>query len=593
MPDPSHPLVARFDAAVTAVEARWEALGLQPRKLDRRELAAYRARAAEKGWRFAADFPGGLRRLDVIVSAGFPSTPARIALVDRPPFLTWPHVEKDGVLCVFPDTTTMSVDEPYDGVAALLDEAFAMVGAAIRGELDGDFRTEFLTYWHHAERGDRTVLSLLDPSPPSRQVRVWEGVSQTIVAENDEHIRAWLQNAAPKVAAAKIKSRAGAFVWLDRVPTPAEYPVSANDVYVLAERNSGADLLDELARDALPRTFVLFGALAETGPALATAVVNRPAVVRGGDPLTAGFRPSAVPEQVARVRLFGGERCDRHSVERVDPAWIHGRDRDARVPKLRGSTAAVLGCGSVGSPVAHALARSGIGRLVLVDKQVLKSANVGRHSLGVESIDDPKAPALARQIRSALPHVEVIHHVAEVQELLLRANDPLAEVDLIVSAMGDWPAESLLDEWHAGQGRHIPIVYGWTEPYAAAGHAIAISARGDSLRAGLDAFGTPHLVAARWAQDPRRYEPACGAAFDPYGPVELGFVTSMVAQAALDALLGQIRSGTHRIWLARRAAVEAAGGEWSDELRAVAPNALDGSTIIERRWGRKARILAA
>src|ERR1700741_4481508 len=124
MPDASHPLVARFDAAVAAVEARWEELGLQPRKLDRRELAAYTGRAAERGWRFSANFPDQLRRLDVIVTKGFPSIPARVALVDRPPFLTWPHVEKDGVLCLFPDTTTMSVDDPYDGVASLLAEAF-------------------------------------------------------------------------------------------------------------------------------------------------------------------------------------------------------------------------------------------------------------------------------------------------------------------------------------------------------------------------------------------------------------------------------------------------------------------------------------
>lgn len=594
MPEASNPLVKRFDAAVAAVAARWEELDLQPRKLDRRELAVYRGRAAEKGWRFAADLSGGLRRLDVIVSAGFPSTPAHIALVDRPPFLTWPHIEKDGILCLFPDTATMSVDDPYAGVMSLLSEAITMVEAAIRGELDGDFRTEFLTYWNHAKRGgDRTLLSLLDPGPPTRRIRVWEGISQTVVAENDAQLHAWLRNAAPKVAGSKIKSRAGAFVWLDRVPTPAEYPSSAGDVYALAERGGAADFLDEFARETLPRTFVVFGSLAEDGPALAAAVVNRPAVVRGRDPLSAGFRSSAVPEHVVRARLFGGVPCDRNSVERVDPAWIHGRDRDPRVSRLRGATVAVLGCGSVGAPVAHALARAGVGKLILVDKQVLKTANIGRHTLGVQSIDDPKAPALARQIRAALPHVEVVHHVSEVQELLLQADDPFAEVDLIVSAMGDWPAESLLDEWHAAQGRRVPIVYGWTEPYAAAGHAIAISAAGDSLRAGLDAYGSPHLVAVKWTQDPRRYEPACGAAFDPYGPVELGFVTSMIAQAALDALLGQVRSGTHRLWLARRTAVEAAGGIWSDELRAIAPNALDGATIVERRWGRSARILAA
>jgi len=70
-------------------------------------------------------------------------------------------------------------------------------------------------------------------------------------------------------------------------------------------------------------------------------------------------------------------------------------------------------------------------------------------------------------------------------------------------------------------------------------------------------YGSPHLVAVRWAQDPRRHEPACRAAF------------------------------------ARRAVVEAAGGTWSDELRAIAPNVLDGATIVERRWGRSARVLAA
>jgi sulfur-carrier protein adenylyltransferase/sulfurtransferase len=182
-----------------------------------------------------------------------------------------------------------------------------------------------------------------------------------------------------------------------------------------------------------------------------------------------------------------------------------------------------------------------------------------------------------------------------VQDILLRANDPLAGVDLIVSALGDWPAESLLDEWQDTQEKRVPIVYGWTEPHAAAGHAILVSAAGDRLRAGLDAYGSPYLVAVRWAQETRRYEPACSAAFDPYGPVELGFVTSMVAQTALDALLGQANSGTHRIWLARRALVETAGGAWSDELRAVAPQALEGATMIERRWGQRltAKVRAA
>ena len=214
--------------------------------------------------------------------------------------------------------------------------------------------------------------------------------------------------------------------------------------------------------------------------------------------------------------------------------------------------------------------------------------------IGIQTVTTAlKAMALARQIRATLPHIDVTCHVSTVEELLLHPDDPFAKVDLIVSVLGDWPAESLLDEWQVSHDDPVPIVYGWTEPHAAAGHAIVISSGEDRLRSGLDAYGTPNVIAVRWTDDTRRYEPACGAAFDPYGPVELGFVTSMISQAALDVIQGNVSSGTHRIWLARRRFVEAAGGLWSDEIRAIAPQALEGATIIERKWGRDTRNLAA
>ncbi|MHC2791217.1 hypothetical protein ACVINZ_000229 [Mesorhizobium jarvisii] len=546
------------------------------------------------GWRFDCGFSDRRRRLDVFVTAAFPFAPARIALVDRPPFLTWPHVESDGVLCLVPDYATFSIDDPYAGIAELLAMTFDLIEALIRDERNGDFQSEFLTYWQHAGRGQsRNFLSLIQPTPPSRIVRIWESARRTIIADSDKTLRDWLRNFAPAIPAAELRFNDGLLVWMDVVPPPTEYPSSAKDVYNMAARAGVAHHLDELARETRQRLIVMLGASTENGPALATTVINRPRVVRGSDPLIAGFRPSRVPDSVLLARLFGGNAADRASIERADPTWVHGRDRDPRVPELRKATVAVLGCGSVGGPVAMALARAGIGKLILVDKQIFTGANVGRHPLGVSSIGAAKARELAKRIRLDLPHVEVEFHNLQVQDLLLRADCPLASVDLIVSALGDWPGESLLDEWQSAQTRRFPIVYGWTEPHAAAGHAIVVSDRTDRLRDGLDATGSPHLIAARWERETRKYEPACGGAFDPYGPVELGFITSMVAQTALDALLGQVGSATHRIWLARRSFVEAAGGTWSDELRAIAPQALDGATMIERRWCRAATDLAA
>lgn len=583
-----------FQAAIAIVESRWQQAGFWPQRLDAKQLGAYRRRSVETGWRFDCAFPDGRRRLDILVTAGFPFEPAKIALVDRPRFLTWPHVEKDGVLCLVPEYATFAIDDPYAGIAYLLERAFNLIEALVRGERTGDFQTEFLSYWRHAERGQlRPILSLVEPAPPSRIIKIWEGARRTIIADDDETLRTWLRNFAPTIPGSELRFKGGVLAWLNDVPIPSEYPSSAKDVYNMAARAGVADDLDELAWETPQRLFVMLGANTENGPALATAVVNRPRVIRGSDPLIAGFRPSLVPEDVLRARLFGGIAADRASIERVDPNWIHGRDRDPRIHVLRGATVAVLGCGSVGAPVAMTLARAGIGKMILVDKQTLTGANVGRHPLGVGSIGVSKAIDLGKRIRSELPHAEVECHNSLVQDLLLRDNCPLADVDLIISALGDWPSESLLDEWHAAQTRRFPIVYGWTETHAAAGHAIIISSVGDRLLNGLDATGLPHLVATRWAHETRQYEPACGAAFDPYGPVELGFITSMVAQTALDALLNQAPSATHRVWLARRAFVEAAGGTWSEELQAIAPHALDGATIIERLWRRSAKDVAA
>ncbi|MBN9008273.1 MAG: hypothetical protein J0H40_23040 [Rhizobiales bacterium] len=109
----------------------------------------------------------------------------------------------------------------------------------------------------------------------------------------------------------------------------------------------------------------------------------------------------------------------------------------------------------------------------------------------------------------------------------------------------------------------------------------------------MNEYGQSDIVAVKWSGETRRYEPACGAAFDPYGSVELGFVTSTIAEMALDVIGDKVASGTHRLWLASRRHIEDAGGAWSDTLRLIAPGSLGGHTVIERKWARGTGVLAA
>jgi tRNA A37 threonylcarbamoyladenosine dehydratase len=76
---------------------------------------------------------------------------------------------------------------------------------------------------------------------------------------------------------------------------------------------------------------------------------------------------------------------------------------------LKGSTVAVLGIGGVGGIAAEALARSGIGRIVLIDKDVVDITNVNRqiHAL-TTTVGQPKADLMRDRIKLINPDCDVI-----------------------------------------------------------------------------------------------------------------------------------------------------------------------------------------
>ncbi|MBP2240539.1 tRNA A37 threonylcarbamoyladenosine dehydratase [Cytobacillus eiseniae] len=76
---------------------------------------------------------------------------------------------------------------------------------------------------------------------------------------------------------------------------------------------------------------------------------------------------------------------------------------------MKNSTVAVLGVGGVGTFAAEALARSGVGRLVLVDKDDVDITNVNRQIIALLStIGQPKVDLMKERIKDINPECEVI-----------------------------------------------------------------------------------------------------------------------------------------------------------------------------------------
>lgn len=76
---------------------------------------------------------------------------------------------------------------------------------------------------------------------------------------------------------------------------------------------------------------------------------------------------------------------------------------------MKGSTVAVLGIGGVGSIAAEALARTGVGRIILIDKDVVDITNVNRqiHAL-TTTVGQPKADLMRDRINLINPDCEAI-----------------------------------------------------------------------------------------------------------------------------------------------------------------------------------------
>ncbi|MBO6026584.1 MAG: tRNA threonylcarbamoyladenosine dehydratase [Bacteroidales bacterium] len=81
---------------------------------------------------------------------------------------------------------------------------------------------------------------------------------------------------------------------------------------------------------------------------------------------------------------------------------------DAGVDKLRQSHVLVVGLGGVGAYAAEQLARAGIGRMTIVDGDVVNITNRNRQLLALGSTQGrPKAEVMAERIRDINPDIEL------------------------------------------------------------------------------------------------------------------------------------------------------------------------------------------
>ena len=115
---------------------------------------------------------------------------------------------------------------------------------------------------------------------------------------------------------------------------------------------------------------------------------------------------------------------------------------------LKGSSVMVFGVGGVGSHCIEALARSGIGELILIDNDTVSLTNINRQSIAYHStIGQFKTAVMAERIRDIDPSIKVnTYETFVLPENLAAILDDEERIDYIIDAIDTVSAKIALVE---------------------------------------------------------------------------------------------------------------------------------------------------
>ena len=169
---------------------------------------------------------------------------------------------------------------------------------------------------------------------------------------------------------------------------------------------------------------------------------------------------------------------DRFVASRADEGYVFQRDMFSS-ETLANKAILIVGCGTIGSFLAHQVAQSGAGSdggsLTLVDPDVLKPANLGRHLLGAPYLARNKADGCKEFLQQQLPMLDV----RAINRSVLKWPHSAQRFDLIVDATGEEAVSlALNDRAIHGRPHYPPVLHTWLTENGAAAQCLLADGEG-------------------------------------------------------------------------------------------------------------------
>lgn len=513
------------------------------------------------------------RDIGIVTDVSFPYSRPNAYIINYDVELDLPHVELDGRLCL--TKVEFSLD-PVEAARQVLAEALELLDAHQTGVEDDDLKEDFSNYWSQRADVGSPALSVLyeQGAVTGRYLQVSNEVFA--FASKPAMLRWW----GNRTDAAPRHTNAVHFIELTKFPKPSAFPSDPTSLLEMLKAHS-ADGANRMlaALSQLPNSTMLV--LVGTTPASRRDFAGV-RLLRTSLPQKKGSR------RKPKLRLRHGDvigiqdLLELYAIQRLRTLRLDSAASRSVINthNLIGKRVVVVGCGAIGGGVARLFAKAGVGRIDLVDQELLGWENIRRHELGGRSVGLLKVDALASDLRKDFPEIaKVRSYPNTIQDLIVSGNNILEGADLIVAMTGSLHADNYIEELARQSSRPVPVVFGWMEAWGVAGHALLLSGSGARLIDGFD-NGMPRRPSSQNDRSPPK---ECGNATTPFGATEVAAVQAMIVELSLDRLLDPAASDTWRTWWTSDRNLTRTQGHWTSDFNAVKP-AASISGVLERQW---------
>jgi hypothetical protein len=305
-----------------------------------------------------------------------------------------PHINRDGQICTLPIGTTVNPFRPAAQIVAVLQNAQTVVERQYSpDELLTEVEQELVAYWG----GGEPVLVLTDATLESHRV-VHVDFAEAIYKATKKRVN--LVGPMP----IKIRNPMQIGLVLD-VPRGHLIDFLNDPANTIGREASWRESCALLAgvfcqRDNSRKTitaFVLAKCETRNGQVWLGGLLQQPFHI-GKDARQNEDRLADLPLRSTFQRCAVDSLRTERLLRRIEGSGAHTYLMDKSI--------ALVGCGSLGSFMADLLSRSGVRRMLIIDKETLESANLARHILDAAGLFLPKASQLCLRLKQRFPESE-------------------------------------------------------------------------------------------------------------------------------------------------------------------------------------------